>query len=58
VDTGLHPTALKVQQRLRDLELTVEVRVLPDSTRTAAEAAAACDCELGQIELVRAVEGR
>ncbi len=49
LDTGLHPTALEVQQRLRDLGLAVEVRVLPDSTRTAVEAAAACGCELGQI---------
>jgi prolyl-tRNA editing enzyme YbaK/EbsC (Cys-tRNA(Pro) deacylase) len=40
---------LKVQQRLRDLGLDVEVRVLPDSTRTAVDAAAACGCELGQI---------
>lgn len=46
---GGHPTAAKVQERLRELELDVEVRVLPDSTRTAAEAAAACGCALGQI---------
>jgi prolyl-tRNA editing enzyme YbaK/EbsC (Cys-tRNA(Pro) deacylase) len=45
----LHPTAAKVQERLQALGLDVEVRVLPDSTRTAAEAAAACGCELGQI---------
>ena len=41
--------ALKVQERLRALGLDVEVQVLPDSTRTAADAAAACGCELGQI---------
>ncbi len=46
---GGHRTAAKVQERLGELELDVEVRVLPDSTRTAAEAAAACGCELGQI---------
>ena len=46
---GVHPTAAKVQERLADRGLTVEVQVLPDSTRTAAEAAAACGCEIGQI---------
>jgi prolyl-tRNA editing enzyme YbaK/EbsC (Cys-tRNA(Pro) deacylase) len=37
----------------------VEVRVLPDSTRTAVDAAAACGCELGQIvkSLVFVVDG-
>jgi prolyl-tRNA editing enzyme YbaK/EbsC (Cys-tRNA(Pro) deacylase) len=38
-----------VQERLAARGLEVEVRVLPDSTRTAAEAAAACGCEAGQI---------
>jgi prolyl-tRNA editing enzyme YbaK/EbsC (Cys-tRNA(Pro) deacylase) len=45
----VHATAAKLRQRLADRGLEVEVRVLPDSTRTAAEAAAACGCELGQI---------
>jgi prolyl-tRNA editing enzyme YbaK/EbsC (Cys-tRNA(Pro) deacylase) len=45
----VHPTALKVQERLRGLGLDVEVQVLPDSTRTAAEAAAAVGCDVGQI---------
>ena len=45
----MHPTALKVQERLAARGLDVEVQVLPDSTRTAAEAAAACGCEVGQI---------
>ncbi len=49
MSADLHPTALKVQERLRALGLDVEVRVLPDSTRTAVDAAAACGCELGQI---------
>ena len=40
---------MKVQERLRELGLAVDVRVLPDSTRTAADAAEACGCELGQI---------
>ncbi len=38
-----------MQERLRERGLDVEVRVLPDSTRTAADAAVACGCELGQI---------
>jgi prolyl-tRNA editing enzyme YbaK/EbsC (Cys-tRNA(Pro) deacylase) len=45
----VHPTAAKVQERLAARGLEVEARVLPDSTRTAAEAAAACGCEVGQI---------
>ncbi len=46
---ALHPTALRVQERLRERGLDVEVQVLADSTRTAAEAAAAVGCEVGQI---------
>ena len=38
-----------MQERLAARGLEIEVKVLPDSTRTAAEAAAACGCELGQI---------
>jgi prolyl-tRNA editing enzyme YbaK/EbsC (Cys-tRNA(Pro) deacylase) len=45
----VHPTAAKVQERLAARGLDVEVRVLPASTRTAAEAASACGCEVGQI---------
>ncbi|MGZ4389272.1 MAG: YbaK/EbsC family protein [Gaiellaceae bacterium] len=45
----MHPTAARVQQRLHERGLDVEVRVLPDSTRTAAEAADAVGCEVGQI---------
>jgi prolyl-tRNA editing enzyme YbaK/EbsC (Cys-tRNA(Pro) deacylase) len=48
-DSGLHPTARKVQERLRERGLEIEPRVLPDSTRTAVDAAAACGCELGKI---------
>jgi prolyl-tRNA editing enzyme YbaK/EbsC (Cys-tRNA(Pro) deacylase) len=56
---SLHPTAAKVQERLRERGLDVEVRELPDSTRTARDAAAACGCELGQIvkSLVFVVDG-
>jgi prolyl-tRNA editing enzyme YbaK/EbsC (Cys-tRNA(Pro) deacylase) len=45
----LHPTAAKVQERLRERGLEVEVRELSESTRTAAEAAAAVGVEPGQI---------
>lgn len=45
----LHPTAAKVRDRLALLGLAIDVRVLPDSTRTAAEAASACGCDVGQI---------
>jgi prolyl-tRNA editing enzyme YbaK/EbsC (Cys-tRNA(Pro) deacylase) len=38
-----------VQDRLRERGLTVDVRELPDSTRTAADAAKAVGAELGQI---------
>lgn len=55
----MHPTALKLQERLRRQGLVVEVQVLPDSTRTAAEAAAAVGCDVGQIvkSLVFVVDG-
>jgi prolyl-tRNA editing enzyme YbaK/EbsC (Cys-tRNA(Pro) deacylase) len=45
----MHPTAAKVQERLAARGLKVEVQDLPDSTRTAADAATACGCETGQI---------
>jgi prolyl-tRNA editing enzyme YbaK/EbsC (Cys-tRNA(Pro) deacylase) len=48
-DKTPHPTALRVQERLRDRGLEVEVRTLDDSTRSAADAARAIGCEEGQI---------
>jgi len=45
----MHPTAARVQERLRERGLEISVQVLPDSTRTAGEAAAAVGCEVGQI---------
>ncbi|MFN2627176.1 MAG: YbaK/EbsC family protein [Gaiellaceae bacterium] len=56
---GMHPTALKVQERLAALGLEVRVQVLSDSTRTAAAAAGAVGCEIGQIvkSLVFVVDG-
>ena len=47
--SGLHPTAAKLQDRLRERGLDVAVQMLPASTRTAPEAAAAVGCEVGQI---------
>src|SRR5437588_210501 len=56
----IHPTALKTQERLRAAGLDVEVQELAKSTRTAAEAAAAVDVEVGQIvkSLVFGRDGR
>ncbi len=45
----MHPTAARVKQRLHERGLDVDVQVVPDSTRTAGEAAAAVGCEVGQI---------
>jgi prolyl-tRNA editing enzyme YbaK/EbsC (Cys-tRNA(Pro) deacylase) len=45
----VHPTALRVADRLRAAGLDVDVQELDASTRTAEEAAAAAGCELGQI---------
>src|ERR671934_11165 len=45
----MHPTAERLQSRLGELGLDVEVRELSDSTRTALEAAAAVGAEVGQI---------
>jgi prolyl-tRNA editing enzyme YbaK/EbsC (Cys-tRNA(Pro) deacylase) len=45
----MHPTATKVQERLRERGLDISVRVLEDSARTASEAAEAVGCEVGQI---------
>jgi len=45
----LSPNAQKVQDALADLGLTLQVVELPASTRTAAEAAQAVGCQVGQI---------
>ena len=46
---AVHRTAAKVQARLRERGLDVDVQELPDSTRTAPEAAAAVGVDVGQI---------
>jgi prolyl-tRNA editing enzyme YbaK/EbsC (Cys-tRNA(Pro) deacylase) len=45
----VHQTAQRLQERLHELGLDVEIRELSDSTRTAQEAADAVGAELGQI---------
>src|SRR5919201_6667839 len=45
----MHPPAERLQTRLRELGLDVEVHELADSTRTALEAAAAVGADVGQI---------
>jgi prolyl-tRNA editing enzyme YbaK/EbsC (Cys-tRNA(Pro) deacylase) len=45
----VHATAQRLQARLHDLGLDVEIQELSDSTRTAQEAADAVGAELGQI---------
>jgi prolyl-tRNA editing enzyme YbaK/EbsC (Cys-tRNA(Pro) deacylase) len=45
----MHPTAARLQSRLADEGLQVDVVTLTDSARTAAQAAAALGCEVGQI---------
>lgn len=45
----LPPASARVQAAADALGLAIAVRLMPDSTRTAAEAAAACGCEVGQI---------
>jgi prolyl-tRNA editing enzyme YbaK/EbsC (Cys-tRNA(Pro) deacylase) len=47
--SALHPTAARYQERLRERGLDFTVQMLPGSTRTAPEAAAAVGCEVGQI---------
>ena len=47
--TFLPPSALKVQEAAGRLGLAIAVRAMPQSTRTAEEAAAACGCGVAQI---------
>lgn len=46
---SLHPSAQRVQDTLQQLGFSGEVLELESSTRTAAEAAQAAGCEIGQI---------
>lgn len=54
----LPASALRVVEAARALALDVEVREMAASTRTAEEAAAACDCTVGQIVKSLVFRGR
>jgi len=41
--------AERVRQAAAERGLDIEIRIMPDSTRTAAEAAAVCGCSVGEI---------
>ncbi len=58
-EAGLHPNAVAVHQAGTELGLRMEVRTYPEGTRTAADAAAAIGCDVGQIvkSLVFLVDG-
>lgn len=49
MEGSLSPSAQKVQDALEEKGYSLEVVELPDSTRTAAEAAQAIGCQAGQI---------
>ncbi|NIP95100.1 MAG: YbaK/EbsC family protein, partial [Akkermansiaceae bacterium] len=48
----------RVREALKDLGLEVVVKELPESTRTASEAAQAVGCEVGQIAKSLVFQGR
>jgi prolyl-tRNA editing enzyme YbaK/EbsC (Cys-tRNA(Pro) deacylase) len=54
----LKDAARRVQERAAGLGLTIEVRRMPGSTRTAEDAAAACGCAVGQIVKSLVFKGR
>lgn len=58
VDFALPPSAQKVQDAAKRLGLSIAVREMPQSTRTAEEAAAACGCAVGQIVKSLVFQGR
>ena len=49
MDQKLSKRSQKVQNALNELDISLEVIELPDSTRTAVEAAQAIGCQIGQI---------
>jgi prolyl-tRNA editing enzyme YbaK/EbsC (Cys-tRNA(Pro) deacylase) len=54
----LKPGAQRVQDALRDKGLAAQVRHMGQATRSAAEAAAACGCSVGQIVKSLVFRGR
>lgn len=58
MDANLSASAQKVQDALTALGFTMQVLELPDSTRTAVEAAQAVGCDVGQIVKSLIFKGR
>ncbi len=58
-DPITHPNTVRVVEAAAALGLTIEPRRFPEGTKTAADAAAAIGCEVGQIvkSLIFAVDG-
>ena len=54
----LKPAAQRVQDALHDKGLAVQVRHMPQATRSAEEAASACGCDVGQIVKSLVFRGR
>ena len=54
----LKPAAQRVQDALHDKGLAVQVRHMPQATRSAEEAAGACGCDVGQIVKSLVFRGR
>ncbi len=57
MNTSLPPSAQRVQDRADKLGLPISIRVMAQSTRTAEEAATACECSVGQIVKSLVFEG-
>ncbi len=59
-EASMHPNALAIRRAAAELGLTVDIRTYPEGTRTAADAAAAIGCDVGQIvkSLVFLVDGK
>ena len=57
--TDLHPNVRRVKDAATGLGLDIEIRRFPEGTKTAADAAAAIGCDVGQIvkSLIFAVDG-
>jgi prolyl-tRNA editing enzyme YbaK/EbsC (Cys-tRNA(Pro) deacylase) len=56
--TELPTAAQRVRAAASELGLTIEIRLMSATTRTAADAAAACGCEVGQIVKSLIFEGK
>lgn len=54
---ALSPSSRRVRETAESLNLSIAIREMPQSTRTAEEAAAACRCEVSQIVKSLVFEG-